>query len=269
MVANGEGLDLFLEYDRLDQTQNWSGTSKAPAADNSDKRITTNFAVLGLQDMVSPNWGVMVELPLTDRTFRTTDPGRLETFHDASLGDVRVMGVYTGLSRDMSTGLIAGVRLPTGDWHARGFTRDVQIGSGSTDLLLGGYHDGPIGKGGAFTYLVQASADLPLATQGGYRPGDELDVSASVSYAGWELAGGKVTLEPSLQLIGSFRASDRGPAADPDNTGYSRVLLSPALQFSHGPWRLYGDVEIPIYQNIKGDQLIAPEAFKLVLRRKF
>ncbi|HLK24465.1 MAG TPA: hypothetical protein VKT30_07395 [Caulobacteraceae bacterium] len=268
LVANEKGLQTFFEYDELDQTQNWHGTSKAPAADNTDKRITTNFVVLGAQDMVSDKWGVMVEVPVTDRTFRTTDPGRPTTFHDTAFGDLRVMGVYTGLSSDMSTGIIAGLRLPTGDWRARGFDRDVEIGSGSTDALLGAYHYGPIGKG-AFSYLVQALGDVPFATQGGYRPGAELDASASVSYTGWSVGGGKLVIEPLLQLIGSFRAPDHGPAADPDNTGYSRLLISPALQLSHGPWSLYGDVELPIYQNVKGDQLIAPEAFKLVLRRKF
>ena len=269
MVASGPGLDVFLEDDVLDQTQDWHGVSKAPAADNSDKRITTNFTVLGAQDMLSADWGVMVELPLTERTFRTTDPGHLATFHDTSLGDLRLMAVYTGLSHDMSTGLLAGVRLPTGDWRAAGFTRDVEIGSGSTDVLLGAYHTGAVGQSGRFNYLLQGFADVPVAYQGGYRPGAELDVSASASYAGWTVAGGKLTIEPLLQLIGSFRGEDHGPAGDPDNTGYSRLLLSPAVQISHGPWRLYGDVEIPVYQNIKGDQLIAPEAFKLVLSRKF
>ena len=39
----------------------------------------------------------------------------------------------------MSTGLIFGVKLPTGDWKFAGFDRDTEIGSGSTDVLVGGY----------------------------------------------------------------------------------------------------------------------------------
>jgi hypothetical protein len=267
MVMNGPGIETFFEYDELDQTQNWSGTSKAPAADNTDKRITSNFVVLGAHAMINPDWGVMVEVPVTNRTFRTTDPGFPTTVHDTSLGDVRVMAQYTGLSKDMATGLIVGVRLPTGDYRAPGFTRDVEIGSGSTDLLLGGYHSGTIGKSGDWTYLVQALGDVPVATQGGYRPGAELDSSAAISFAGWSLQGGRVRIEPLLQLIGSFRASDSGRAADPDNTGYTRILLSPGLQVSSGRWKAYGDVELPVYQHIKGNQLISPVAFKMVLSR--
>jgi hypothetical protein len=269
MVASGSGHEVFVEYDFLDQTENWSGSSRAPAADNTDKRITSNFVVVGGQFMLNHDWGVMVEVPVTNRSFTTTDPGALTTFRDTSLGDLRLMGVYTGVSKDMSTGLIAGLRVPTGDWRAAGFDRDVEIGSGSTDLLLGGYHFGAIGKSADWSYLVQAFADVPFAEQGGYWPGDELDVSAAVTYGGWSVGGGKIKIEPLLQVLGSFRAHDHGPAGDPDNTGYQRILLSPGLQVSNGTWSLYGDAEFAVYQYVTGNQLIAPQQFKLVLSKAF
>jgi hypothetical protein len=269
MVAGGAGREVFIEYDYLDQTTNWSGAARAPAANNTDKEIKSNFLVVGGQVMINPDWSLMGELPVTNRAFHTTAPGAPTTFNDTSLGDVRLMAVYTGLSKDMSTGLIAGVRLPTGDFRAAGFDRDVQIGTGSTGLLLGAYHSGAIGGGENWTYLVQGLADIPLAGQGGYLPGDEVDASAAITYGGWRSKDGKMKLEPLLQLIGSLRASDHGPAADPDNTGYQRLLISPGLQLNAGNWRLYGDVEFPVAQYVKGNQLIAPEQFKLVLSRAF
>ncbi len=45
MVASDMGKELFVEYDFLDQTQNWSRSHKAPAADNTDKRIRSDFLV--------------------------------------------------------------------------------------------------------------------------------------------------------------------------------------------------------------------------------
>jgi hypothetical protein len=219
--------------------------------------------------MINQDWSLMGEIPVTNRAFRTTDPGALTTFNATSLGDLRLMGVYTGLSKDMSTGLIAGVRLPTGDFRAAGFDRDVEIGSGSTDLLLGAYHSGAIAKSETWSYLVQAMADVPVAGQGGYMPGDEVDASAAVTYGGWSSPDGKLKLEPLLQLIGSLRAPDHGPAANPDNTGYQRLLISPGLQLDAGNWKLYGDVEFPVAQYVKGNQIIAPEQFKLVLSRAF
>ncbi|HEY5008484.1 MAG TPA: hypothetical protein VII42_10790 [Caulobacteraceae bacterium] len=269
MIAGDAAHEVFVEYDYLDQTTNWNGAKQAPAANNTDKEIKSNFLVVGGQVMINQDWSLMGELPVTNRAFRTTDPGMATTFNDTSLGDIRLMAVYTGLSKDMSTGLIAGVRLPTGDFRAAGFDRDVEIGSGSTDLLLGAYHSGAVGKSETWTYLVQAFADVPLAGQDGYVPGDEVDASAAITYGGWSSKDGKLKLEPLLQLIGSLRAPDHGPAADPDNTGYQRLLISPGVQLVAGNWKLYGDVEFPVAQYVKGNQLIAPEQFKLVLSRSF
>ena len=269
MIAGGAAHEVFVEYDYLDQTTNWNGAVRAPAANNTDKEIKSNFLVIGGQVMINQDWSLMGELPVTNRAFRTTDPGSPTTFNAASLGDIRLMAVYTGLAKDMSTGLIAGVRLPTGNFRSPGFDRDVEIGSGSTDVLLGAYHSGMIGGNENWTYLVQAMADVPIAGQGGYRPGDEVDASAAITYGGWSSKDGKLKLEPLLQLIGSLRAPDHGPAADPDNTGYQRLLISPGVQLSAGNWKLYGDVEFPVAQYVKGNQLIAPEQFKLVLSRAF
>ena|ERR1700687_253142 len=89
-----------------------------------------------------------VKIPFTDRLFRT-DIGtpsapNVQDFRHSALGDIRLFGRYTGFSSDMSTGLKLGSKLPTGDWTYRNFDRDSSIGTGTTDLLLGGYHLGYI-----------------------------------------------------------------------------------------------------------------------------
>ncbi len=91
----------------------------------------------------------------------------------------------------------------------------------------------------------------------------------AITYGGGAIGGGKVKVEPLLQLIGSFRAPDGGRVGDPDNTGYGRILIAPAVQVSAGMWKLYGDVEFPVYQTVRGDQLIAPAAVKVVVSRGF
>src|ERR1700740_1307179 len=121
-IASNQKAAITLEYDFMDQTTNWSGSSHASHEDNSDKRITSNFVKMVGEYMINDDWSVMVDLPITNRTFRPLDDDGVTTdvFHDTAVGDVRLMADYTGLSKDMSTGLIFGVKLPTGDYSANG-----------------------------------------------------------------------------------------------------------------------------------------------------
>jgi hypothetical protein len=271
MVAGAHGGVVSLEYDFMDQNRNWSGASKAPAADNADKQIRTHFITAGAQYMFNHDWGMMLQVPVWSRTFRTSDGGSgVDSFHDTSVGDVRLEAVYTGLSPDMSTGLILGLSLPTGDWKHAGFDRDTQIGTGSTNILAGGYHLGALGGASSrWGYFVRGLYDAPVASQGGYRPGQEFDAAAGVTWRAGSFAGGKVRVTPLLEVLASIRGRDHGPEADPDMTGYERVMLAPGVEFDTGAWRLYGDIEVPVHQRVNGDQLVAPVLFKVAVSRRF
>jgi len=271
MRPSGAGGTAYLEYDFSDQDHNWSRTSRAPSADNPDKEIRTNFLTAGAEYMFDRSWGVMVQAPIWERRFRTQDEitGDPVTFEHTQVGDVRLMGVYSGFSPDMSTGVMFGLKLPTGDYNVAGFDRDTAIGSGSTDLLLGAYHQGHLCSNGQLSYFVQGLWDLPVARQGGYRPGQEFDAALGLYYNGFAMAEGHLKIAPVLQIIASARARDAGSEANPSNSGYSRLLLSPGIEFDGDDWRLYGDVEFPIYQQVNGNQLVAPELFKVALSRNF
>jgi hypothetical protein len=71
-----------------------------------------------------------------------------------------------------------------------------------------------------------------------------------------------------LQAVVSYRGHDTGAAGDPDNTGYTRALIAPGIALAHpSGWKLYADVELPIWQHVTGNQLIAPVAFKVIVSR--
>ena len=96
--------------------------------------------------MFNSSRGARIEAPYWSRYFSTTDDdtGGNLVFSHASLGDIRLRGIYTGMSDTMSTGVTFGLKLPTGDRKYAGFDRDTQIGTGSLDLLLGLYHLGTL-----------------------------------------------------------------------------------------------------------------------------
>ena len=251
----------YLEYDRQDQGQNWSGAKKAPGEANPDKRILNDTFIGGVQYMLDRSWGVMFEAPVTRREFTTTDRnGTLGRLDSASLGDLRARGVYAGFSEDMSSGLTFGLKLPTGPYKKPDVERDTQIGSGSVDLLLGGYHMGLIPGGAAWNWFADGQWDEPVL-DAGYRPGAEIAAALGTYYDGWKPGGFKIA--PLAQVLGVSRWRDIGSTSDPGNTGYRRVLLSPGIEISKSPVRVYGDVEFPVYQFVNGYQLVASEYYKL------
>ncbi len=120
-------------------------------------------------------------------------------------------------------------------------------------------------------HFVHASGgDFPGGDTGrSYRPGQEIDAAAGVVYNGWTIDGGRIAISPLLQVLAGARAHDSGPASNSQNSGYERVLLSPGVEVAAGNWKLYGDVELPVYQHVVGNQLTAPALFKVVASRTF
>ena len=155
---------VFFEFWSSDQTNNYVGSSKAPGSINLDKRLNTQWYSAGFSYMFSRDWGVMVRAPYANRSL-TTDTGSfagIDTFHATDWADLEVMGMYTGFFPDMSTGLVFGLKLPTGTYTAPGIDRDNQIGSGSTDLLLGVFHRGLLTGDNAWQYFGQAMWRQPF-----------------------------------------------------------------------------------------------------------
>jgi hypothetical protein len=268
LLPSGPGATAFFEYDFLDQNIDWSGTSRAPASANGDKEIRTDFFLAGGQYMFNDSWGAMVEIPFANRLLRTEqENGSIGSFRHFALGDIRLMGVYSGFSPDMSTGVLFGVKLPTGDHTYPHFDADNEIGQGSTDVLLGGYHTGALTPTQSFGYFAQLLWQHEVAIQYGYRPGAELNAALGLSYNDAML--GDVHVAPVVQLIYSRRERDGGPNGDPVNTGYSRLIAAPGLEFDRDAWKLYADVELPFYQDMNGHQLVAAAALKVILSRSF
>ncbi|MBU6476073.1 MAG: hypothetical protein KGL10_05185 [Alphaproteobacteria bacterium] len=268
MLPSGAGGTLSLEYDFMNQNKNWNGSSSAPAANNSDKRIRTDFFTLGGQYMFNRAWGVNVQVPYWERGFDTdTGGGDVEGYNHGAWGDVSVSGLYTGFSPDMSTGLEFGLKLPTGDYTYANFDRDTEIGTGSTDALLGVFHRDRFAAAPQYIWSLHGKIDLPMMTRGDYRPGNEFDASAGVAHDPVKLVE-NVRVAPFFKLIDTYRMHDRG-VGDPENSGYERVLVSPGLEFSRGAETLDADVGVPVYQRTNGNQLVAPVFFQVVLSHAF
>jgi len=298
---NESGGRVFFEFWSGDQTQNWVGSSKAPAALNSDKEINTQWYNVGFSYNFNRDWGVMVRIPTTNRTL-TTDTGAyagIESFNSKDIGDIEIMGMYTGFFKDMSTGLMFGLKLPTGTFTAPGLDRDTQIGSGSTDLMLGAFHRGLLSGDNAWQYFSQIMWRQPLLYQAAaapqgffdgspgvvqtYYPGMQVDAAAGIVYNNLYHVLGFDKITPLGQVIVSHRDHDTGTGADPYNSGFDRVMLSPGIEFTkvvdeanNRVIKVYFDIEVPIYYRANAannagteGQLVAPYLIKLVSSYNF
>ena len=275
MLPASEGGMLILNTDYQNQNHNWSGTSGAPAANNADQEIRTTFVTAGLQYLLNRSWGAQIEVPYISRYFKTTGGASgddLVSLRWGQLGDIRIQGIYTGFSPDLSTGFTFGLKLPSGSYtHNDTYDdvdRDTEIGTGSTDVLFGGFHRGNLTPDQTWGWFLQGTLDQPVLSRDGYRPGLEVDAAAGIHYNGWKIGGARVT--PIAQVIGSDRARDSGPnSADPVASGYQRVLLSPGIEVNLYPLRIYADLEFPVYQRMTGNQLVAPVLLKLSASHHF
>jgi hypothetical protein len=262
MVPNEQGWMLAIEYDFMSQNKNWSGTARAPVEDNEDRLIRTSFITASGQYMVNRAWGIAADVPYWSRLFSTTgDEGDIASFTHGALGDVRLRGLYTGFSDDMSSGAFAGFKFPTGDYRYANFDRDTEIGTGSTDVLIGAYHVGPLTADRAWSWFVEGQWQQPFAYAGEYRPGGEADVTTAVFHSSW--AVGIARVAPLLEAIGTVRQRDHGVDSNPGDSGYSRIFLAPGLDVSLIGIRAIGTVSIPLFQRVNGNQLVAPVLLKL------
>ncbi len=65
-------------------------------------------------------------MPIAISRPRTTPVLVRPSFEHSALGDIRIEGMYTGFSDDMSTGVRFGVKLASGDFTYSNFDRDTR-----------------------------------------------------------------------------------------------------------------------------------------------
>ena len=264
----GSGMRMDLRYEYLKQGQLRAGRHKVQPEgipDTHDEIQTYNRnLVLGLDYTFDPHWGGSLQLPWIDRQHvhihNDTAP-ETETWKFDALGDVRVIGRYqfsTDTDDPIVQGATAGLKLPTGDFdktNAEGALaeRALQPGSGATDVIAGMYLNGPIDFGTQLaTGFLQAQIQYPLNARADFRPGNQYLLDLGMAYP--------LTLAWSglWQLNAQIKDRDRGGAAEPRDSGGSFVWLSPGLNYAlTRATKVYGFVQLPLYQRVNGIQLTA------------
>lgn len=264
--ATTSGLHLSLRQDYFNQSQLRNGTdSVSPGSfsyptDKEVQRETINRnTLLGADYNFSRYWGLSLQLPYMDRYHQTIAEGdtAISTSDTRSIGDLRVVARYQGLSPDAGFGLQFGIKLPTGSFKqsfvagpqaGELLDRGLQLGTGTTDALLGVYKFGNLGE--SLSYFAQAMAQVALDARDQFRPGNSVNVNLGLRYMGMA----RVT--PQLQLNLHSERRESGALADRENSGATLGYLSPGVSVKLTR-RLdaFAFVQFPVWERVNGLQL--------------
>jgi hypothetical protein len=263
-LAANDGFRFDLRYDLLNQNQVRTGTGTAGTwpLDPHEQELYTKTQSLNLTyDYSKGLWGANVQLPFLERTHATngvnydgTDAG---TSKADGFSDIKVIGRFMGVLKNRSLGLQLGLKLPTGNYHQKfnggaiagtPLDRGLQLGTGTTDLIVGAFHFANLAKD--WNYFSQIVADLPFASREGYEPGNSLSTNLAVRYHHFP------RFVPQFQINARFLARDRGNNATPADSGGTTIYASPGFTFNIAK-NVYHYVffQLPIYQNLNGYQL--------------
>ena len=297
-ISATPGFTADLSYDYINQNQQRYGSGAASAAKISElwlagqeiEDYTVTRTTTAALNYTSDTWGANIQLPFVQRTHGTygdnatsasssPDYSSYASSSDNAIGDTRIIARYTGFSADKTAGIIAGLKLPTGSTNANfndGITpldRSLQIGTGSTDVILGGFLTGTIEEYGWFAQgtVQHAVATKTIAGQD-YIPGDAYSLNTGIRYAKF---GARFT--PMLQLNYIHRQPDSGAAATPADaltggagSGGRLLYLAPgALLRIGGGTSVYGFVQLPVYQYVNSLQLSPRYNLTLGIQQSF
>ena len=260
------GFRFDLRYDYFNQDQLRSGTQSVNRGsfpfpndqEIQEKTINRNLTAT-LDYTPSPDWGVTLVMPVFNRYHATIAAGDTDpSFSQAKgLGDIRLLARFQGFTDDHSFGVQFGVKLPTGgtkqNFNAgteagNPLDAGLQLGTGTTDLLLGFYAFGELGANwGCFG---QALVQKATGEKNGFKPGDGLNANFGLRYTGY------ASVTPHLQLNVRAEGRESGVNADIDNSGATLAYLSPGLTFNVSrAFQVYVFGQVPVAQRVNGLQL--------------
>lgn len=285
-VNSAAGWYYNVNYSYLNQNDLRYGNGRASspqisrlyAAGQEVEAFTRSQTVNAMLSYTGDAWGATLTVPYIMRSHGTDGttnfPGvggdlgaNYTTSHDRGIGDVVLQGRYTGISEHQTSGVIFGVKLPTGSTSAlfnegnganTPLDPGLQLGTGSTDLIFGGYATGNFGSYGWFAQATLQKAVLTQKDLAGndYRPGNSYSFNGGIRYA---VFGAKVSPMVQVNITRKLYDTGRDVPSDPLSgvpvTGGTLAYFAPGVSVRMGSASVYGYVQLPVYQQVNSLQL--------------
>jgi hypothetical protein len=258
-----------VRYEYIDQNQPLAGSKRVAVgqvpADHDEVSTVNRNLMTSFSHNFGSGWGLTVSAPVGQRdhvhVHNEEGEQREEQWKFTELGDVRVLGRYqlSGVENPLKPatgGLLFGLKLPTGSFNVsnaegEAAERSLQPGTGTTDLILGGYHhEKDVAQDSS--WFIQGQIQHALNRRRGFKPGAVF--SADLGYR--QGIGENLGLMAQLNFL--HKRPDRGEEAEPADSGGRFLFLSPGLSYAlPGNLQAYAFYQHPLYRHVTGVQLTA------------
>ncbi len=206
----------------------------------------------------TPDLALFAIFPYFFRNVELTDTtsGKRIDKNDNGIGDLTLIARYTLYARDYPSGTarfapLAGIKLPTGDDELEPITTD------SVDFQLGGVATVTWDFG---RYEIDADIIYRINTEAeNFEKGDDLvyDLAYEFRVYPWTLPNVGVPnfiyLVAEANGVFSKKSEQNGKALD--NSGGNIIFLSPGVQFATKRYILETSIQLPLIQDLNGNQV--------------
>jgi hypothetical protein len=261
LEAGASGVRIDARYLALGT---YFGQEADPASEEENEQETHFTQQYSLFYMINPELTVSGIVPLPHRhSTETEEDGTVVSADQFGLGDISLLAHYKVLTEhDLETTTIlsvaGGVKLPTGrtdGTNEEGELLDahMQLGTGSTDLLVGG--SGLIARD-RVALATNLLASIPSAGANGHRFGNSLNYDATFRYRIYPSEVDVQEIFLGLGLYGELRGHETEDGETVDDSGGHVLYLGPTIQVNlTSTLSLEGSYHYPVLHSLNGRQL--------------
>jgi hypothetical protein len=288
-TSNGWGISVDDSFINQNQLRSGTGTVtpqqvQAIAGQELENQTINRYLTVGISYTAGSDWNFKLSLPYIDRSHTTygTDAtlpltsSQLSGATASGLGDIKFVASYQGFLPTKNLGVQIGVKLPTGNYGGASDDQDaagrnpvkfgptgnsastyldtsLNVGNGSTDLILGSYYFQPVSQDfdafidGQYQFSVKRELDQ---TGSDFHPGDQFNLSVGLRYEA------NPQIVPQLQINLTHKTADTGALADTIGTAGTVAYLSPGVTMNAMKnTQVYAFMQVPVYSNLSGYQI--------------
>ena len=236
-----------------------SGDDKSGANRNRREYRSMTAAVYGINSRVS----LFGTLPYRDISWSINDTGQKVNRGSEGVGDAQLFGRYI-FHQDHAKGAtfriaaFTGIKIPTGkNDHSDSLGKlpaAVQSGSGSLDGF-----GGIVVTQQTLSYQIDSQISYRHNTESdNFRVGDIFKLDASLQKRAWPdrlTVGVPMYLYAVLESNLTYQGKNKINGTADDNSGGTRIFLSPGLQIVTRRWIAEGAIQIPVLESLNGTAL--------------